>query len=359
MKTGLKGRFVKEYLQTFLILPFSADVDELYKIRMLENDHSEGMLSPELSVEGGDPVCRYEIGGRKSMDLVFRTLPIDHQKLLRILKDFAELFDETAELLLDPNDLVLEPEYVFINISDYRAAFVYLPGYAEKIEKQTEKFFEYMLNRVDYDDKKAVSLLYDCYVLVMKEERGIMALKERLAKEAPAPNGALYNETAKEEREVAEVPSENRPEPSLRSWFAGRFKKKKELEKNSVTCETERLFDADSRETVLLSQRKEECIPCLVCMKNDEKIVLEKFPFTIGSLSGHTDYTPEGGNVSRLHAEIRKVGGKTSLFDLNSTNGTKLNGLELVPGEEYPLSNNDRISIANVDLIYKDGRQAS
>ncbi|MCR5585469.1 MAG: FHA domain-containing protein [Lachnospiraceae bacterium] len=359
MKEELNGRYVKEYLQTYLILPFSGDVDELYKLKMLENNRSEEILDVNLTVDGGAPFCKYPIGGRKSMDLVFRTLSIDYIRLLQILKSFAELFDETAELLLNPDDVVLQPEYVFVNISDYKASFVYLPGYSKSIEKQAEVFFEYMLNRVDYDDKRAVGLLYDCYVLVMKEEQGLKALKERLDREAPAPIGAFDKETVEQMPEIEKIPSETKPEPSVRKWFSGRLKKKKELENSRVACETERLFEDDARDTVLLQERREACNPCLVCMRNDEKIVMEKFPFTIGSLSGHTDYTPASGNISRLHAEIRQIGGKTSLFDLNSTNGTRLNGRELIPGEEYPLSNNDKISIADVDLIYKDGRRAS
>jgi hypothetical protein len=359
MRDGLNGRYVKEYLQTYLVLPFSGDVDELYKLKMLENNRSEEILNPDLTVDGGAPFCKYPIGGRKSMDLVFRTLSIDYPKLLQILKSFAELFRETAELLLDPDDMVLLPEYVFVNISDYKASFVCLPGYSKKVEKQAEAFFEYMLNRVDYDDKRAVALLYDCYVLVMKEEQGLQALKERLAEEAPAPIGALYKETYEQTPEIENIPSEKRSEPSVRKWFSGMLKKKKEPENSRVDCETERFFDESTKDTVLLQERREACNPCLVCMKNDEKIVMEKFPFTIGSLSGHTDYTPASRNISRLHAEIRRIGGKTSLFDLNSTNGTRLNGRELIPGEEYPLSNNDRISLADVDLIYKDGLKAS
>ncbi len=355
MKEEIQGRFVKEYLKTYLILPYLSDTDEIYKLKMLENNNTKGMLEVELFIDGGAPFCKYAVGAGKSMELIFRTITIDHGKLLNVLKSFVTVFEETEELLLDPDDLVLKPELIFININDYKASFVYLPGYGTDISKQAEAFFEYMLNRVDYDDKMAVTLLYDCYVLVMKEERGISALKERIGREVPAPMRVLNTEHKEMAEEKDLIPSVMKPEPSLKSWLGGRFKKKKELEKNSVVNETENLFDDETKDTVLLAIRKEECNPCLVCTDSEEKIVVDNLPFVIGSLSGHTNYTPAKGKISRLHAEIKKGKEGMVLCDLNSTNGTKLNGENLIPGEEYSLYTNDRISFADVEYIYKEG----
>ncbi len=353
MKDGLNGKFIRDYLQTYMLLPFRAGIDDLYKIKMLENNETSALLKADLKVEGGEASCKYFVGGMKSMELVFRTLSIDLARLTAILKSFVKAFEEAAELLLDPDDIVLDPECVFINISDYRAGFVCLPGYKKSVSGQAETFFEYMLNRVDYDDKNAVALLYDCYILVMKEERGIAALKERIEKEAPAPTRVLYTEKTVTEAVKENGPAVVKAEPSIKSWFTGIFKKKKEREVGSVVKEPERFFDEGSQNTVLLTVRKQECNPCLVGVNNDEKTVIDKLPFVIGSLSGHTDYMPAGGNVSRLHAEIRKTESGVALVDLNSTNGTKVNGEYLVPGEEYGLFNNDRISIAENEFVFK------
>ncbi len=354
MKEVLHGRYVREYLQTYLTLPCTGGADDEYKIKMLENNDTARLLGLGISNENGENCCRYPIGGTKAMELVFRTLTIDLTRLVAILNSFVEVFKEVSELLLEPDDLVLLPEYVFINITEYNASFVYLPGYGRNIKEQTETFFEFMLNRVDYDDRRAVTLLYDCYILVMKEEKGIEALKERIKKEVPAPIGAVYKENIVSDPAAERVTQQDKDTQTLKGWLARRFKKKKEPFDPPGTDGTERLFEEDSQDTVLLSVRRQECNPCLVCLKNDEKIVIDKLPFIIGSLSDHTDYAP-GGNVSRLHAEIRRNGNGISIADLNSTNGTKVNGINLVPGEECMLYNNDKISLADVDFIYKEG----
>lgn len=55
--------------------------------------------------------------------------------------------------------------------------------------------------------------------------------------------------------------------------------------------------------------------------------------------------------VSGSHAEIRQAGDGWTIRDLGSTNGTRLNGDWLSPGQEYMLKNGDLIKIAQVDLL--------
>lgn len=54
--------------------------------------------------------------------------------------------------------------------------------------------------------------------------------------------------------------------------------------------------------------------------------------------------------VSGNHAEIRMSSDGWTVRDLGSTNGTRLNGDWITPGQEYVLKNSDVIKIAQVDL---------
>ncbi len=56
--------------------------------------------------------------------------------------------------------------------------------------------------------------------------------------------------------------------------------------------------------------------------------------------------------VSRLHARIRKDNSCFFIMDLNSKNGTSINGKSLSPQEEYQLCDNDKIQISEVELIF-------
>ena len=63
--------------------------------------------------------------------------------------------------------------------------------------------------------------------------------------------------------------------------------------------------------------------------------------------------------VSRLHAEIKVSDEAVYIKDLNSTNGTRVNGTIIVPPQEYPLNNGDLIALGKLKIrvIIQNGGQ--
>lgn len=54
--------------------------------------------------------------------------------------------------------------------------------------------------------------------------------------------------------------------------------------------------------------------------------------------------------ISGHHGEIRKVGPKWQVRDIGSTNGTSINGVDMIPDKWYELNPGDTVSIATVDF---------
>lgn len=72
------------------------------------------------------------------------------------------------------------------------------------------------------------------------------------------------------------------------------------------------------------------------------------------------DLTPYGGpmhGVSRRHLELHADDHQISITDLDSTNGTRLNGSPLQPKVPYPIKDGDIVSLGNLELVLriKDG----
>ncbi|MDY6882115.1 MAG: FHA domain-containing protein [Desulfatiglans sp.] len=63
--------------------------------------------------------------------------------------------------------------------------------------------------------------------------------------------------------------------------------------------------------------------------------------------SSRNDIKIEDNAMSRKHIKIFRIGKKYFLEDLKSTNGTRLNGKAIAPGEGFEISEEDVISIGN------------
>ena len=85
----------------------------------------------------------------------------------------------------------------------------------------------------------------------------------------------------------------------------------------------------------------------------EAKFEINKSPFTIGKMAGKADAVIADRRVSRIHAAIRKNGGRYFISDLNSTNGTCLNDRRLEQDESAALEDGDMIKFANVMLQFK------
>jgi FHA domain-containing protein len=71
---------------------------------------------------------------------------------------------------------------------------------------------------------------------------------------------------------------------------------------------------------------------------------------TVIGRSSECDITLDDANVSRRHAEVRRIGEGYSLFDLGSTNGTLVNGQSV---QETALMNGDVIEVGTTRITFE------
>ena len=83
-----------------------------------------------------------------------------------------------------------------------------------------------------------------------------------------------------------------------------------------------------------------------------ETIILKKFPFILGRLENQADYCIKNPAVGKLHAEIRKTPEGFVITDINSLNGTFVNGERVQPGQDMPIKSGDRIILGNEEFVF-------
>lgn len=81
-------------------------------------------------------------------------------------------------------------------------------------------------------------------------------------------------------------------------------------------------------------------------------IYLDRDITVIGKLETAADAVINMPTVSRIHAKIRKREGEYYLTDLNSRNGTSVNGQILKNGEDRLLEDEDEVDFAQARYIF-------
>ena len=74
----------------------------------------------------------------------------------------------------------------------------------------------------------------------------------------------------------------------------------------------------------------------------------------VGKMREYVDQVLDDGSVSRMHAKFSEDrDGKMTVRDLNSTNGTWLNGERLQPNEIRTLQKGDHVRLGRMEFVFR------
>ena len=304
--------------------------------------------------------------------------------------------------LLGTYGLLLNTDYIYADPEGLDLALCYLPCIKEEMQSKLSDLFAQILAKLDQNDHEGVVLAYSLYQESLKDNcvfNDLLSImnkynkntkKEILLKIADAEHNKedvyesdkaksiesktkdraeifsikslfrMKKEKAKVKGPVQE--SENsyktqKPEASLsEEEFYEEKKEWLELFENSKSTERSNTYEEkDCTHTVLLSEASENKADYILKSsdKTVEDIKISYFPFIIGKQERICDYIIKSEMVSRLHLRIDKDRGeKFSIRDLNSLNGTKLEGRLLDNEEVAELSLGNEVEIADLRYVF-------
>lgn len=133
----------------------------------------------------------------------------------------------------------------------------------------------------------------------------------------------------------------------------------KETETTGIIREEEKQEDLpeDFGKTVLL-QHEVKGKSYLLEIETGRKFFLETDNTIIGSQKGRVDICLNAPTISRIHAKIICRNNQTFIMDLNSRNGTELDGEILQPEREYLLKEENVLVFAEKRYLYIDKSNA-
>lgn len=119
------------------------------------------------------------------------------------------------------------------------------------------------------------------------------------------------------------------------------------------------VLGANGSGTMSIGQMEIESPPpaYLVRLKSNEKILLDKASFRIGTEKNGVDYwVGDNKTVSRNHADILRKNEQFFIIDLNSTNKTYVNGKVIQPGMKIELLEGTKIRLSNESFVFHIGQ---
>lgn len=155
--------FVNDLQCNYLTAPYEGEEND-FALRMLTENEAEGFLKMELRRMDGQAYLYYKISGMQSMETIYMEKVIDKEAFQAFMWQLHDAIEQSRELFLPGDGICLEPAALFWNFVERKWEFVYMPGKErEEAEKEREHFAEFLVEKIDYADRKLTDMVYRFY----------------------------------------------------------------------------------------------------------------------------------------------------------------------------------------------------
>ncbi len=157
-----------------VITPYVEDV-KVFEVGMLTECNIRSLLEMEATVISGVVSYNYKISGLLSLDNIRKNGKLTGEVADALFKSLYACFDEIADYMLVPGNILLNQSEVFFPDDLRRAYFLYVPQ-EEKVPMTNEEiidFAEEILNTAENIDREVIMYMYSL-ICELKEENGTL-----------------------------------------------------------------------------------------------------------------------------------------------------------------------------------------
>ncbi len=372
--------YKRELNHSYMVLRCSGmELTERYDYRILMHNRIRRLLPCSMRQMDGEDFLYYDISSKQPLERLYEGGMLKASDLADIIREIAAVQADLGEYMLDESGLLLEEGMIFADVETKELYFAFYPGNKEAV-RQYEGLADFFLGNTDHSQEQAVDLAYEFYRMSKTDyfvlssflpllEKKLASVKtgweeESLAEMERLEGAALKadfgdSQDREEKEETGEKEGKKAKKEGVFQRLLSFLKREKGARAETDISEEwsdmvwdsyeQQLYENGSQETVYFADldKKERQIQKALCLRAEEgnrKILLRDFPITFGKMKGRVTVVLEDHSVSRIHAQIEAAEDGMRIRDLNSRNGTCINGKKLLPNEAESLQEGDTVS---------------
>lgn len=357
--------------------------EENYELKMLKHNTVAGLLPVEEIQETGDFRFCYDITGKKSLECYLENNALNPVMIKKILENLIHLCREMERYLLKEEKLLLKEDMIFMDSREEQFYFCYYPDKEGELREEFGKLIEEMLPQLDHENREETEKVYAIYEKIREENYSLLNLQELFFKEEEN-GGEVWKEyeIAGDETEAADLTVTN-PQNSQKmdrissikkqmlqilekgiSWlYRDKLnRKKKEFSMPEIPVPAirkkqmpQKIYPQEQDKNPL-SEYTEKAITGARLMYlgggEERDFVINKDVFLIGTDALAVDGILKSRAAGEIQAKITKEEDIYYIEDMNSANGTLVNGEILIYKEVRRLKEGDRITFADISYRF-------
>lgn len=199
----MKITYKRELKHNYLIIEPEEALYDNYEIRMMASNGIDGLLKFHVKQVDSRKSYYYEITSRQPLSRLLECRSIGAEEVRHLISGISQTIKRLDAYLLQEERILMEPEFIYVEPEQYEPGLCLVPGKQGNFPEDMTSFLQYLLGKVDHQDKECVVLAYGLYQESLKENYGIDDLLRLLAAE-PEEKGSDFsrNNLSKGEKRI-------------------------------------------------------------------------------------------------------------------------------------------------------------
>ncbi len=216
--------------------PEEEDVVEAndYRLGMLISNNIPNLLKCSVRVVDGNVNYQYDITSKQPLKRSFEKKNIEYKDLKIILTGLLKAIDNVEEYLLNFSDISFDVEHIYVDVDSKEPYFAYIPRNLD--ENNFILLAEFILERIDHKDAKAVAIAYEIYRKFSDGTKGIKTILNEVLYRFAADNmEAECNDMETERGNVRKTTTDVLKTSARKNFDSEKNKKHKEKNKKKIS----------------------------------------------------------------------------------------------------------------------------
>ena len=149
-----------------------------YSVKMIQRNKMKGLLEISTEMNNDINTYMYEISSLQPLTRLYERLEMDFEALKKMLENIIKAIDNINEFMLDDSKIIVLPEYIYLNVENHNLKLMYYPKYKGDVRNDFMRLAEFILDKVNHKNEKAVMMAYSIYRTVRNDNFTIDSLRK-------------------------------------------------------------------------------------------------------------------------------------------------------------------------------------
>ncbi len=155
--------YIRLMNRNYLQLRLLQEPEDSFQYKMLLNCPIKGILNCKERDLNGKVCLMFDISSKQNIRNLYDEQKLDFVSFYQIIYSLKSIAANMRLYLLEVENLILYPEFVFQELDTKELSFVYCPNECVHETGTVKNFYQFLLSVIDHEDIEFTEIIYDMY----------------------------------------------------------------------------------------------------------------------------------------------------------------------------------------------------